>query len=112
MTFLIFVSFFIYIFTINISKRISIIYSIINTFAYACNLILFCFFIYLIKNNFYNVIKNRTTIEKAEENSKNSNFWNVNNNNNNKNVFKYDKGIINNFYEIFGNNPNIWFFPF
>ena len=111
-SFLIMIFYFKYIIIIFLSNQFSLIYNIIHIFAYFCNFYLLCFFIYLIKNNFYNVIKNRTTIEKAEENSKNSKFWNINNNNNNKNVFKYDKGIINNFYEIFGNNPNIWFFPF
>ena len=113
MTFFIFVSFFKYIFAINICKRISIVYSIINTFAYACNFILFSFFIYLIKNNFYNLILNRTTIEKAQEiasNSSNS-LWN-NFNNENKNVHKYDKGLINNFYEMFGDNFLFWLIPF
>jgi hypothetical protein len=67
----------------------------------------------LIKNNFYNLILNRTTIEKAQEISNNSNsFWNNFNNEKKKEVHKYDKGLINNFYEMFGDNFIFWLIPF
>ena len=101
LSFLICVSYIKYIFFINRSLKINLIFNILNNFCFMLNVLFLGFDIYLFKNNFINVIKNRTTIEKAQD--FNSIFK--------KKEFKYDKGLYENLKKVFGNNIFLWFFP-
>ena len=102
LSFLICVSYIKYIFFINRSTKINLIFNILNNFCFMLNVLFLGFDIYLFKNNFVNVIKNRTTIEKAQ----------VFNSIVKKNEFKYDKGLYENLKIVFGNNIFFWFLPY
>jgi len=101
LSFLICVSFIKYIFFINRSIKINLLFNILNNFCFILNLLFLGFDLYLLKNNFTNVVKNRTTIEKAQ---------NLNGIVKRK-EFKYDKGIYENLKKVFGNNIFFWLIP-
>lgn len=100
---------------IHILKINPFSFCIYISFSYACILILFGFSLYLIITNFDCVIHNITLIEKAEY----ERFIKTNpikNNDFNKRIsyqirHRYDKGIIRNIKEIFGDSYLLWFFP-
>lgn len=119
-SFSIFTSYFPFIIFILKEKQFSFCYCLTNCVAFSFNIIFLGFMMYLIYCNFDLVVTNMTLIEKAEcerfdmTNSYDKNAFN-------KNAFnkqisyhmrhKYDKGIINNLKDVFGDNCFMWLIP-
>lgn len=97
-------SFWEYVIAINMSNNVSLPFCIWNTFAYMCALILISFDGYLLTSNWTSLMKNMTTIEKADL----VRFGHKKE----KMKSKYDLGILKNLGKVFGKNPLLWLFPF
>lgn len=114
-SFSIFTSYFPFIIFILKEDQFSFLYCLINCAAFSFNIILLGFIMYLIYCNYDLVITNMTLIEKAEcERFEMTNSYNQNTFNKQISYHmrhKYDKGIINNLKDVFGDNCFMWIIP-